>query len=191
MKRHYLLPTIVLAGALVLAGCQKKAVDVKNESVSGVVQKVTDAGLRFRPGRWETAVKFVSMDMPGMPPQAQAAMGQVMGKGHAIASCLTKEQAEKPDSRFFGQADNHCRYDHFTMGGGTIDAALVCKGGEMDRTMKMHGSYTPETYDMTVESSGAGPNGKPMTMTMAMVSKRVGDCTGSEDDGGNNGRPQM
>ena len=41
--------------------------------------------------------------------------------------CLTPEQAKRPQGKFFNeQAANNCRYDHFTMGGGKIDAAMRC-----------------------------------------------------------------
>ena len=154
---------------------------MKNETVSGVAQKVADSGMRFLPGRWETTMTFTKLDMPNLPPEAQKAMGQAMGKARTISSCLTKAEAEKPQGKFFGQVDKSCKYDTFTMGGGTIDAKMSCHNESHAQTMVMHGTYGPQSYEMTVDVDGKGPGGQPMTMTMGMTSKRVGDCTGKED----------
>lgn len=177
-----ILPLMAISTALALAGCGSgKSVTATNESVSGVAQKVTDAGLKFNPGRWESTMKFVSMDMEGMPPEAKGMMSKVLGKDRTFASCLTKEEAEKPDSKFFGQADDRCKYDSFAMGGGKIDAKMTCKAEQGTQTMTMNGSYTPETYQMTMAVNGMGPMGKAMSMQMELSAKRTGDCTGKDE----------
>ncbi len=176
-----ILPLMALTTALALAGCGSgKTVTATNESVSGVAEKVADAGLKFNPGRWESTMKFVKMDMEGMPPEAKDMMSKVLGKDKTFASCLTKEEAEKPDSKFFGQADERCKYDSFSMGSGKIDAKMTCKAEQGTQTMTMNGSYTPETYDMTMTVNGAGPMGKAMSMEMQLSAKRAGECTGKE-----------
>lgn len=177
-----ILPLLALSTALALAGCGSgKTVTATNESVSGVAQKVTDAGLKFNPGRWESTMKFVKMDMEGVPPEAKDMMSKVLGKDKTFASCLTKQEAEKPDSKFFGQADDRCKYDSFSMGGGKIDAKMTCKAEQGTQTMTMNGSYTPETYQMTMAVDGMGPMGKAMSMEMQLSAKRTGDCTGKEE----------
>ena len=77
---------------------------------------------------------------------------------------------------------NGCRYDHFTMSGGKIDAAMKCTGNGATRTMTMQGNYSPDHYHMAIAStgSGAGPAGG-MSMKMEMDAKRTGACTGKED----------
>lgn len=180
--RHIVLPVIVLS--LGLAACKQQSVDVTNEKPSAVASKVPAAdgagAIRFQPGRWETEVKMIRLDMPGMPPEAKRMMEQMMGKGRTIGTCLTKEQAEKPDSRFFGQADASCTYDHFSMGGGKIDAKMTCKTSEGQQVTTMKGAFTGDTYQTTVETQGQGPDGKSMTMIMNVAAKRVGECTGKE-----------
>ena len=85
--RQPILPLIALSAALALAGCGSgKTVTATNESVSGVAKKVADSGLHFAPGRWESTMKFVKLDMQGMPPEADAAMQKAMGKEHTFAS---------------------------------------------------------------------------------------------------------
>jgi Protein of unknown function (DUF3617) len=168
-----------LCGALALAGCGSgKTVTATNESVSGVAKKVADSGLRFVPGRWELTRKFIKLDMQGMPPEAEAAMQKAIGKEHTSASCLTKDEAEKPAAKFFGQAAHDCKYDTFSMGSGKIDAKMSCKTAQGAQVVTMTGTYTPETYDMTMSVNGSGPGGKAMSMTMAMSAKHHGECTG-------------
>jgi len=177
-----ILPLIALSTALALAGCGSgKSVTANNASVSDVAKKVADTGLAFNPGRWDSTMKFVKMDMEGVPPEAKEMMSKVLGKGKTYSSCLTKEQAEKPDSKFFGQADKNCTYDSFSMSGGKIDAKMTCKGEQGMQTMTMQGSYTPETYDMTMAMNGTGPMGKAMSMEMQLSAKRTGECTGKEE----------
>jgi len=177
-----ILPLMALSAALALAGCGSgKTVTATNESVSGVAKKVSDAGLKFTPGRWGSTMKFVKLEMEGMPPEAQAMMGKIMGKDRTFATCMTKEQAEKPDAKFFGQADERCKYDTFSMGGGKIDAKMTCKAEQGAQTMTMQGSYTAETYQMTMAINGKGPEGKAMSMQMELSAKHNGECTGKEE----------
>ena len=189
--RQPFIAAIGLAAAITVAGCgQQKTVDVKNESVSGVAQKVADSGLRMQPGRWESTMKFAKLALPPemqaqmdkMPPDARAVMQQSMGGNRVFASCLTKADAEKPGGKFFGQANQNCTYERFTMGGGKIDAKLSCKLPNGVQNMAMNGSYTPDSYTMTMAVEGHGGNGhEGMSMTMDMSAKRTGECTGKED----------
>lgn len=174
---------LLLAAALSACG-DDKVVEKKDASTAEVAKSVADAGMKLKPGRWELTMNFAKFEVEGMPLEAQKAMEQMMGKGRTYASCLTKEEAEKPDGSFFGQEGTDCRYDTFTMGGGKVDATMTCKGQGADGTaeakMKLAGTYSPDSYDMTMDMKGAAPNGKTMNMTMAIASKHVGDCKGDE-----------
>ena len=179
--RQPILPLIALSAALALAGCGSgKTVTATNESVSDVAKKVADSGMKFNPGRWESTMKFVKLDLEGMPPEAQAMMSKVMGKDRTFASCLSKEEAEKPEAKFFGQADERCKYDTFAMGGGKIDAKMTCKSEAGVQAISMAGNYTADAYDMTMSIKGKGPNGKGMSMEMGLNAKHSGECTGKE-----------
>lgn len=169
--------------ALALAACNsEKTVEAHNESPDAVASKVASAGtLHFTPGRWETVMKVDKFDMGNVPPEAKQMMQGMIGKARTITSCLTKEEAEKPAPKFFGEKSDKCTYQHFTMGGGTIDAQLDCKAEEGVQSITMKGNYTSDTYTMTVNSNGSGPGGVKMDMTMSMDAKRVGDCLGNED----------
>jgi hypothetical protein len=183
--RHAILPAAILSAALALSGCGEKTVEANNEKPSAVASKVAEANaagaVKFNPGRWETTVKMVKLDADGMPPEAKQMMEKMMGQGHTVSSCMTKEEAEKPNGKFFGQADENCTYDHFSMGGGTLDAKLTCKAPQGTNVISMKGSYTPDTYTASMQMQAQGPNGKAMNMTMDMAAKRTGECTGKED----------
>ncbi len=49
--------------------------------------------------------------------------------------------------------------------------------------MVMKGSYSPDTYQMTVESTGSGQKGPMagMSIKMTMDARRTGECTGDEN----------
>jgi hypothetical protein len=175
------LLTAGLLAALSLAGCKKAGIDEKNASPEEVAKKVGASEVRPQPGRWEVAITMDAMDMPNLPEQARAAMRQSAKRTQTAASCLTPEQAAKPDARFFQQTAKGCTYDHFTMSGGKIDARMICKGEAHNQVMTMTGSYTPTSYDLKVAADGAMAPGQPMSMRMSMKARRVGECTGKED----------
>ena len=96
--------------------------------------------------------------------------------------CLTPEDVKRPKEDFFAGKNNECRYDHFTMGGGKIDAAMHCgKEARRKQTMPMAGTYSPDSYqDAHVdEDEGGGEHGR-MTMNMRVEAQRIGECTGNE-----------
>ncbi|HEU4705159.1 MAG TPA: DUF3617 domain-containing protein [Sphingomicrobium sp.] len=169
------------ACALPVAACDGGPdVDARNASVEEVAEKVADAGGsdRFvRPGKWQSQVRIETFELPGAPPEA-AAMRGMHERAQVYESCLTPEQAKRPKEDFFAGADKNCRYDHFTMGDGKIDAVMKCSGEGMAQTMAMKGSYGPDSYQMRMSmkaDAGAGPPGG-MTMTMRVDARRVGEC---------------
>ena len=177
--RAALLISIVLP----LAACgSKPAVNEKNASVEEVTQKVRevsrDEGL-IRPGKWESTVTIDRMEMPGMPPQVASQMKKMIAEAHTSSSCLTPEEAKQPKENFFS-GNKQCRYDHFTMGHGKVDAEMHCDMGTGTQVMQMAGTYSPESYQMSMKSSGDGA-GNGMTMQMSVNARRVGECTGKED----------
>ena len=178
MNRSVLL---ACALALPIAACgSKPAVDEQNASVEEVAEKVreasSDEGL-LRPGKWQTSVKIEAMDMPGMPPEAAEQMKRMFAQTQSTESCLTPEEAKQPKGDFFG-ANENCRYDHFRMGDGKIDAAMRCTQAGASQTMEMSGNYSRDSYEMRMKSRmEGGPAGGPMTMQMKVEANRIGECT--------------
>lgn len=182
------LPSLAVALALPLAACGSSSsptIHEENASVSEVSKSVEQASasgaLRFNPGRWESNISIDEMSIPGLPPQAQAMMKKRMGQLQTTSHCLTPEDAKKPTADFFsGKSD--CRYDHFTMAGGTLDAKMVCSHGGESQTFELNGTYSPDAYQMVMQGSvTGGGEGHQMNMKMHVDAKRVGACTGKED----------
>ena len=96
--------------------------------------------------------------MPGMPAEMAARMKSSIAGDKSYESCLTEEQAKRPTEDFFAGKNNQCRYDHFTMGDGKIDAKMRCAQGGMSQVMEMAGTYSPDSYKMrmTTATEGAG-----------------------------------
>ena len=165
---------------MMLAACDSSPkVDVDNATPSEVAEEMRDAVSEetfVRPGKWLSTVTIQEMTIPGMPPEFAARMKESMAKERQFESCLTAEEAKRPKGDFFA-ADKSCTYDHFTMGGGKIDAAMHCAHEGMAQSMTMQGNYTPDQYQMTMASKmeGKGPQAG-MVMKMHVDAKRVGNC---------------
>ncbi len=125
-------------------------------------------------------MKMERMDIPGMPPEARAMMAKSPAMSRIITTCLTPERAAKPDGKFFNQSNTSCIYDHFSMGGGQMDATMTCQGRNGKRTMTMNGTYSSDAYQIHTTSQEAMPGGQAMNVAMTVTSHRVGDCTGQE-----------
>ncbi|PEQ14480.1 hypothetical protein B2G71_02530 [Novosphingobium sp. PC22D] len=150
------------------------------ESAESVAAKIAAADITPRPGRWDVQMQMRKFDMPGMPDQMKGMMQQQMGKMRTSSTCLTPEEASRPKGDFFQPGSENCKYEHFSMDGGKIDAAMTCQEQGVAQNMRMRGTYSEEAYAITINADGE-VEGQPMSMEMAINSKRVGDCTGDED----------
>jgi hypothetical protein len=179
---------LVFTAAVALGACNKSPkVDAKNATPAEVAEKVRESGAdqnMISPGLWQSKVTIEKFDMPGMPPEMAGRMKTMMAEnqGHDFQTCLTAEDVKKPKEDFFAGKNNQCRYDHFTMGGGKIDALMQC-GKEAGRTtMRMAGTYSSDSYQMQMATqadtgeAGAGA----MQMQMRVEAKRVGECSAKQ-----------
>lgn len=177
----------VAASALLLGACDNSPkVEVKNATTNQVAAAVKQSGVMdsdtmVQPGLWQSKVTIEQLNMPGMPPEFADKMKQSMAetKQQASEHCLTEADVKKPKEDFFGGADKSCRYEHFTMGGGKIDIAMVCKQDNGAQTTSMTGTYTRTSYSMDMSSSGTGDS-RGMTMKMHVESRRVGECSAKQ-----------
>ena len=170
---------LIAACALPLAACGGPTVSEENASVEEVSERVAEASRNqefIRPGKWQSSVKIESMEMPGMPPQAAEQMKRMIAETHTSESCLTPEQAKQPKEQFFSGNEN-CRYDHFRMGRGRIDAKMRCEVAGSAQVMEMTGTYSPDSYEMRMKTSTEGAADEAMRMQMKVDAKRVGECT--------------
>ena len=172
---------LLLSLTLPLAACgSKPAVDERNVSVEQVANKVAEVSKAegtIRPGKWQSTMTIEDMSMPGMPAEAQAQMKKMFAQARVTESCVTPEEARNPKPKMFAGNDQ-CRYDHFTMGGGKIDAEMHCTQQGVSQAMTMAGTYSPEAYSMhmTTTSQG-GPSAQGnLSMKMKVEARRVGEC---------------
>lgn len=173
-----------------LAGCNKgPTVDVKNATGNEVAQAVKQSGVMtsgtmIQPGLWESKVTVQEMNIPGLPAQYAGKMKQSIAErsNDTNKHCIKPEDVKRPKEDFFG-ADKSCKYDHFTMGGGKIDVAMVCRREGTRQNMIVSGSFTPTTYSTDMSMNGTGGKEQGMSMKMHVDAKRIGECTGKDDEG--------
>lgn len=183
--------SIILSGAalLALSACGKS--DDKaasgNQSAQEVASELKKVSLE--PGEWETTQEIVDVSMEGAPKDMPSGMIDAMkGQKNVVKTCITPEQAEKPDADFLtAQKDNKCTYSGFEMSGGTVKGSITCPaegGGTMNASIE--GIYTANSYATNMEMvaaglggmPGAAPGGMSMHMKMKVTGKRIGECPG-------------
>lgn len=181
----------IILAALPLAACnQGPSVSATNASTEEVAAKVDAAGggAMMSPGQWQGTVAIGDVKVPGMPAAAAEQVKATMSKAQSFTTCLTAEDAKQPKGNFFGgDQSGQCKYDHFTMSGGNIDAVQTCTVAGVQRKMTMKGNYSPDSYKIAVTSTGQGGGGNPMgnmEMTMTMEAKRTGECTAAAPKAG-------
>jgi hypothetical protein len=176
-------PVLLLIAVGAMSACSKSEPDVsaRNASVAEVAEQVRGATSEpgfIKPGKWLSSVTMEDVSAPGMPPQVREQMQGMLAQRQAYESCLTPEDAKRPKEDFFVSKDSSCRYEHFTMGDGKIDARMNCSHEGMKQVMTLNGSYSPDTYKMTMDTKmEGGPESMAgMSMRMRVDAKRVGEC---------------
>ena len=162
-----------------LPACDK-GVEMKNASPEQVAREMDKKGAAQKfidPGKWEQTTTLISVDAPGMPTDAKAAMQQAIGQSQVHSVCLTPEQAKSPREDFFTGKDANCRYEHFNWAGGKIDLKLRCEHPNAIQIMELAGTYEPRRYSMamTMTNEGKTPAEK-LQMKMKVDAKNVGAC---------------
>ncbi len=180
---------ILIACAIPLAACgSEPEVDVKNASVGEVAREVAESGTQgefvMRPGKWSSKVRIEEVSAPGMPPEVARQMQDMFAarQPQGFESCLTEAQAKRPGEDFFSGKSDQCRYDHFKMGDGKIDAKMRCQAGGATQVMAMAGNYSRDSYSMTMsmDQQGGPEAAAGLRMRMRVDAKRIGECTGKK-----------
>jgi hypothetical protein len=177
---------VLIACALPLAACNdggQPEVEARNASVAEVAEQVrtaTKEEMFVRPGKWQSQITVEEISMPGIPPEMAQQMKAMIAQREkqSAEQCLTEENARRPKEEFFAGKNNACRYDHFKMGGGKIDAKMRCQASGVTQIMEMDGTYSPESYTMRMATRSDGGQGAAggMQMRMRVESKRIGEC---------------
>lgn len=170
---------LCIGGAVMLAACHSKpSVNEKNASIEQVAEslrKASDNGKFMSPGEWVSSVTVDQISMPGLPAEAQSSLKNSGGQVRTMQSCLSQQDAKQPPVQFLAGNDQ-CRYDHFTMAHGKIDAKMRCSAHGAGETIVMTGTYSPTSYQMTMQSNTDAPTGQGIAMRMHVEAKRIGEC---------------
>ena len=159
-------------------------VSATNASIEEVANKVEAArqDMDFlRAGKWVTKGRIDELSAPGMPAELAERMKQSGRNMPGTESCMTEDDVRKPGPDFF-TGNKSCRYDHFTMGGGKIDARMRCSAAGGSQLTTLTGSYGPDSYRLAMATAMENPAGGPatgmegMTMKLSVEGKRIGDC---------------
>jgi hypothetical protein len=172
---------------LPLAACSKEpTISADNATPAEVHDKIVAAAgsdaVSVQPGLWQGTMTIEEMEIPGLPPEAQAHMKAQTGNANAFTNCVTEEDVKNNKAFFTGDEmrESNCKYDRFDLAGGKVDAAMSCDQGQAGKlAMTMTGSYSPDRYEMAMTSraEGApGPGMTGMTMKMKVDAKRIGAC---------------
>ncbi len=174
------LPLLALA-ACDSVGLGEPSVDLSNATMAEVAAEAVKVQQQ-RPGQWDVTSQLVSLDVEGIPDDSPmtAMLKQQIGQPRTDSQCLTEEDAKKAMVPQDVDPNNSCRFAHFRMKGGQIDADMSCNAPDGAGTLRMtqKGSYTPDSYDVTSTLTRAGGTtpGENSTMTMKVSAKRTGEC---------------
>jgi len=138
------------------------------------IAQTVDEDMKPRPGKYESRVELISMDIPGVPANM---MGMMKGAiERSVTICLTPEEVEEGYKDALRKSqEGECKYDSFSATGGKIEAEMVCATDNGPMTLTMEGTGTPTTSNvmmMMQGDMGAGPG----SMSMRVRQKRIGDC---------------
>ncbi|MBB4640941.1 DUF3617 domain-containing protein [Rhizorhapis suberifaciens] len=172
------------SGVLLLSACGKGQDNGTPMSADDVAKKVQ--AVKLTPGQWETTVQILDVKMEGLPEGAPTGMmNNMIGTKTTVKSCISREQAEKPNADFLAAQKNaNCSYSSFDMTGGLIKAAMTCKGKNQPGELKMNmtGKYGADSYEMNQETNMSGfQKGMSMAMKSKVTGRHIGNCPpGSE-----------
>ncbi len=168
--------------ALAISACSDKGADTDGDGKISENEATAELsggnGTQVLPGEWETRISFSNIEAKGLPPKAQQAMKAKMTEGMTTKSCMTKEQAEKPGSDFFGApAEANCSFDELNRSGDKMKVAMTCKPApNMTIKSTMDGTFAKTSYAMNIVQSTEGPPMGSIKMTGKIEGKRIGDC---------------
>lgn len=169
---------------LALAACSDNGADadgdgtITNEEVAA--EAASGDAIKMRAGEWENTVEFTEFDIPGVPESMKDMIAGQMGKSITTTSCITQEEAEKPDAEFFGgEKNDNCTYDEFDRSGGSLKLRMTCatdEGGTAN--IAMDGEFGAESFTLTMDNAISGTQAGDVTMKGKVTGKRIGDCPG-------------
>lgn len=180
---------ILLAGTLVLAGCQSAAerqaaatgeVDLTNAPMQDVakITKAARAKQSMQPGTWESGTELVSADFAAGPSHDAQMEAAAKIPRHAV-KCQTASDLAPVDITMLEKVGGNCTFPHYVQKGGKIDVQIECEKDGARTTLLYKGTMGKDAYDVAVEQNSGQP-GQPgyAAVKMRVYGKRLGLCTG-------------
>ena len=176
---------LAIAPVLALAACSSGADSDGDGKISREEAAEEAKSVKLNPGKWENKVEIVdvNLDDSKLPPGAEAMKEQMtkamVGRVTTSSSCLTPEQAAKPEASFLAGADNDkCEYKKFDLSGGKIDAEISCRGDKdgQNGDFTMDGRYDENSYEMTMVMNASSGDMGTMVIKAKSNARRIGDC---------------
>lgn len=161
----------LLSGLALLVSCGEP--DAQNMSANQVAAELSD--MTIAPGEWEVASEVLRVSAPNLPIQARDRM---IGPRARIRSCVTPEQAARPDARFLaGQSQRGCGYADFAMADGRMTGTMHCpEPGGGTTVARMTGDYRRDRYALAMTIETPMPDGAMIRIETRTLGRRVGDC---------------
>ena len=179
---------LALCPAIVLAACGGSGADADGDGEITAEEAVTEASgmVKPRPGQYSSSVELVDFDLPGADPQQVAAMrGMMEGVGRQTHSfCLTEAEADEGFRKMAENMQNgDCTIEEFDASVSKIDAQMTCNTEQGAASVKLTGTGTAESSEMTMDMSQTSdmiPGGE-MQMVMKVTNRRTGECEAGAD----------
>lgn len=176
--------TIIAATASIalLAACSDGGADTDGDgTITGeemAAEAASGDGVKMRAGQWEHTVQFTDLEMPGVPEEMQGMVKQNMGSGITTTSCMTEEEANRPDADFFGGEGNEdCTYEEFDRTGNKMKLRMTCDAGDGGTAkVAMDGEFNAESFTLTMDNQVSGTQAGAINMKGTVTGKRIGDC---------------
>lgn len=177
--------TILAASACLalLAACSDNGADADNDGTITKEEVVAEAAsgggdITMRAGQWEHTVEFTEIDLPGVPDNMKDMVRQNMGGKVTSTSCMTQEEAEKPDADFFGgEGQDDCTYEEFDRSGNKMKLRMTCDAGNGGTAkVAMDGEFGADRFTLKMDNTVSGGQMGDVKMKGTISGRRLGDC---------------
>lgn len=140
------------------------------------------AAALLTPGRWEGSATVTDIEISGAPPDAAAKIKQSLARTEPFVQCLTAKEVRKSAADLFALGED-CRYEHFNLANGHIDAKMQCNRGGALVDATTVGQFSRDSIHVTITSKTANAPDRLMSvqkMTLEFDARRIGKCKGDE-----------
>ncbi|MDG2004167.1 MAG: DUF3617 domain-containing protein [Novosphingobium sp.] len=173
---RFLMLAACAAGSIMLTGCGG---DGAREDGAQTNEAAAPGG-GPKAGQWESTITLGKVEVAEEDSELKEFFQSAVGQTKTSTSCLTPEEAGKPNADFFQGEDSGCTYDKFSMSGGKVDSELSCEDGGSKMKVTMTGTYSEDSYEIASTAEGDIMPETPGSMSMTATGKRLGDCPAEE-----------